>query len=89
MKNTLPYRHASARASRIWLGYVYVLATVLGTVFLGIFAAGIITKRSSLMFSGLFMCVSFALFWRAVGSRICRNLRRSRDRALALETKSK
>jgi hypothetical protein len=79
---------STARACRVWLGYVYALATILAVTLLGVFVAGIITRRGSLIFVGLFMCISFALFWRDVGSLICRDLRRRRDRALTRDTKT-
>jgi hypothetical protein len=72
---------AEARAVRIWLGFVYVLATILAATFVGAVIIGIVTHRGSLIAAGLFMCCSFALFWRDIGRRICRDLRHRRDRA--------
>ena len=66
----------------MWLGFVYVVAAILAAMFGGAVVIGIITLRGSLIAVGLFMCCSFALFWRDVGQRICRDLRRRRDRAI-------
>jgi hypothetical protein len=73
---------SEARPYRIWLGFVYTLATVLAASFVGAVITGIAMHRGGLIFVGLLMCVSFALFWRDVGSRICQDLRRRRDRAI-------
>ena len=60
----------------MWLGFVYTLATILAATFVGAVIVGIATHRVPFIVGGLFMCCSFTLFWRDVGSRI------RRDRAI-------